>query len=117
MPRSEQPTQTETRSAQLLRRVLHERALDRETLAHELLVTPRALDAFLEGRRVMPLDRQLCLALLVIDRVPSLARQGHALRAQVAAAIAYESHVTATHEDYPSPRFSRGAPEASADRD
>ena len=115
MSHSDQASRPQTRSTQLLQRVLHENALERETLVQELLITPRALDAFLDGRRVMPLDRQLCLALLVIDRVPALARHGHALRAQVAAAIAYQSQVTATHEDYPSSRFSRSAPETLAE--
>jgi hypothetical protein len=62
---------------------------DSRSLATELVVTPHRLDDYLTGNREMPLDRQLCLALLLIERVPALARQGYALRGQVLAAIAY----------------------------
>lgn len=80
------------RAIRLLRQLIDSGELDRETLARELVTEPRRIEAYAGGTREMPLDRQLCLALLVIERVPALARQGHALRGQVIAAIAFASH-------------------------
>lgn len=48
----------------------------------------------------MPLDRQLCLA-LVLMQLPAYARMGFRLRDQVSAAMRYEQHVTATHDGPP----------------
>jgi hypothetical protein len=61
-----------------------------DDLARELVVSPRELGEYLSGERIIPLTRQLCLALLVIERVPALARRGYALNAQARAAIAVE---------------------------
>jgi hypothetical protein len=70
-------------------------------LADELVVPLKAIDAFVDGKLPMPLDRQLCLALFVIEKVPSLARLGYQLRGQVKAAMAFEAHSTATHATTP----------------
>jgi hypothetical protein len=81
----------------LLKKVIECGAISRDRLAAELVMTGRHLEAYLDETVPMPLDRQLCLALLVIERVPSLAREGHRLRGQVAAAAAFHGHVTETH--------------------
>lgn len=76
-------------------------SFDRAAVANELVVPVKALDAFLEGTLPMPLDRQLCLALFVIEKVPALARLGYQLRGQVKAAMAFQAHSTATHATSP----------------
>jgi hypothetical protein len=76
-------------------------SFDRETLAAELVVPVVAIDKFLDGRLPMPLDRQLCLALFVIEKVPALARLGYQLRGQVKAAMSFEGHATTTHGSSP----------------
>jgi len=94
------------RAIRLLRQLIDSGELDRETLARELVIEPTRLDAYAGGTREMPLDRQLCLALLVIERVPTLAREGHALRGQVIAAMAFASHCIIT--DAAPHSFARG---------
>ena len=81
-----------SRAVRLLRQLIDTHAFDPETLASELIVSANQLDAYATGAREMPLDRQLCLALLLIERVPALEREGYALRGQVLAAMAYASH-------------------------
>jgi hypothetical protein len=90
-----------SRAVQLLAKVLDTPWFDRQTVADELVVSVKTLEAFLEGKLAMPLDRQLCLALFVIEKVPPLARLGYQLRGQVKAAMAFEAHATATHATSP----------------
>jgi hypothetical protein len=78
------------RARALLQRVVGRGELRLDDIATELVVTPRELGEYLSGERPMPLTRQLCLAMLVIDRVPALAREGYALLGQARAAIAVE---------------------------
>ena len=80
----------ETRAHALLTKVVATGWFDREEIARALVVTPRTLDAFVAGSVAMPLERQLCLALFVIERIPALARQGHQLKGQVAGAMAFQ---------------------------
>lgn len=89
----------------LLQRILSTGSLDVDALAEALVVSPATLNAYLSGDVPIPLERQLCLALFVIERVPELAREGHRLRAQVAAAIAFHEHATALHREAPTTRF------------
>jgi hypothetical protein len=49
------------------------------------------LASYVTGEREIPLERQMCLALLVVERCPRLARKGYALRGQVRAAMAVQS--------------------------
>lgn len=79
-----------TRARDLLRRVVADNVIPLDDLAHELVVTPRMLGEFLSGAIEMPLNRQLYLALLVIQRAPALARRGYSLRGQVIAAMALD---------------------------
>ena len=80
----------ETRAHRLLATVVAAGEIDLDELARELVVTRNVLDAFVAGRVGIPLERQLCLALFVIQRIPSLARQGHQLKGQVAGALAFQ---------------------------
>jgi hypothetical protein len=81
----------------LLRKVIDCGALEPSEVAHALVVSDVELAAYLAGLTAIPLDRQLRLASLVIKAVPSLARLGHQLRGQAAAAVSFEAHATATH--------------------
>jgi len=77
-----QASQKRSRAAQLLSRLSAAQCFDLQTLAGELVVPVAAVEAYLNGTLPIPLDRQLCLALFVIDRVPPFARQGHQLHGQ-----------------------------------
>lgn len=65
-------------------------------------MTPDALAMFAADQAEMPLDRQLCLALFVIENVPPLARHGHQLRAQIAAAARFHAKEPERHSTPPS---------------
>lgn len=88
------------RAAGMLTKLL-DRGIDAHTLAAELVITPGQLEAYRSGRILMPLDRQLCLALFVLESVPSLAKECRALRAQVVAAASFHAAVTTTHNGPP----------------
>ena len=85
------------RSVRLLERVLSSGAMSADELATALVVPRDAVDAYRSGRVLMSLERQLCLALLVIERVPELARHAHRLRGQVQAEAAFHARATKTH--------------------
>ena len=85
------------RAVRLLERLLSATDMGADDLANALVVTRETLDAYRDGRTPMPLERQLCLALLVIEREPSLARQAHRLRGQVLAEAAFHARATKTH--------------------
>ena len=87
------------RACRLLLRLLDEKALSLEELACDLAVTPSVLESYRANQQYMPLDRQLCLALMVIERFPRMARLGHALRGQAIAAIRFNERLTALHTD------------------
>lgn len=92
------------RAAKLLAKVLA-RGVDASALATDMVMTSRELEEYRSGRKLMPLDRQLCLALVVIESVPELAREGRTLRAQVAAAAAFHAAETTTHTGPPEGTF------------
>lgn len=91
-----------SRSGALLRSVIGSGPFTADDMARELTSSRDQIESYVSGDAVMPLDRQLCLALIVIDKVPRLARRGHTLRAQVAAAMAFREKETATHSEPPS---------------
>jgi hypothetical protein len=90
------------RATQLLLRVVATGWFDLDTIAHALVVPRLILEKYLNGSEPIPLDRQLCLALFLIERVPPLARQGRHLRCQVQAVIAFQSGETQIH-NFPPP--------------
>ncbi len=73
------------RAVRLARQLIRERLATREYLARELAVSPATLDSYLAGARPMPLDRQLCLAGIVITRMPHRKLDAYRLRDQVVA--------------------------------
>ena len=89
------------RAIELLHRVLASARFSRAELGEQLVVTDEQLAAYLEERSPMPLDRQLCLAQIAIERIPVLARAGYRLRGQVSAAVAFREHVTTSHNHPP----------------
>ena len=92
-----------SRALVLLRKLVATRSCELDALAEAIVVTRSALDSYLSGAVTIPLERQLCLALFVVEQVPSLARLGHQLRAQVAAAMAFQAGSTTTHLEPPPP--------------
>jgi hypothetical protein len=96
---------TSSRALELLIKIDMTGLFDRATLARELVMTEDQLERFMDDEMPIPLDRQLCLAQFVIERVPVFARAGHRLKGQVIAAISFNARVTATHADAPPPMF------------
>jgi hypothetical protein len=90
-----------SRSGALLKSVIDSGEFTAGDLARELSVATDEVDAFVSGDVVMPLPRQLCLALLLIQKSPRFARRGHALHSQVSAAIAFRDHKTSVHNEPP----------------
>jgi hypothetical protein len=70
-------------------------------VAEALMVTARMIDAYRTHRQIMPLERQLMLAVYAIERSPSHSRLGYSLRSQVGAAIAFGAGETETHASKP----------------
>jgi hypothetical protein len=85
----------------LLRKLVATGSYELDTLAEALVIKRKMLDSFLSGAVEMPLERQLCLALFVIEHVPALARLGYQLRGQVLAAIAFQERGPTTHLQSP----------------
>jgi hypothetical protein len=88
-------------AVRLLTRVIATGEFTTEALAAELVIPVEMVDRFASNDVPMPLERQLALALFVIERVPSLARSGHQLKGQVAAALAFATKVTEVHSGAP----------------
>ena len=92
-----------SRAVRLLERVLASGALSAAQIADAIVVSEDELERYRVGDVRMPLARQLCLALVVIERVPALARHARALRGQVEAEAAFLSGETKTHSIAPVP--------------
>jgi len=93
------------RALALLRKVVATGSYELDTLADALVIKRKKLDAFLSGAVEMPLERQLCLALFVIEHVPTLARLGYQLRGQVIAAIAFQERGAMVNIQSPPARY------------
>ena len=78
--------------------LLRDNAFTEELLALELIVQPRTIAAYRAGTELMPLDRQLCLALLMMTLPAKYARHGFLLRDQVRAAIQFEDRFVLKQE-------------------
>lgn len=90
-----------SRSGTLLQSAIDSGEFTADDMARELATSLAEIDAYLRGESIMPLSRQLCLALLLIKKSPKLVRQGHALRAQAAAAMSFQSQETSVHSEPP----------------
>jgi hypothetical protein len=90
-----------SRARTLLRELLESEAVSRKEVIRELMTQSPVLDAFVEGSRAIPLEKQALLAALLIERVPRFRRAGHQLRGQIVAAIRYAAGETEVHIDGP----------------
>ena len=86
-----------TRASTLICRVLDTGAMDQETLARALIVSTARLERYRDLREAIPPERQMLLALVVLESVPSLARFGRQLRTQVRATAAYHADGVQVH--------------------
>jgi hypothetical protein len=90
-----------SRAATLLKGLTESGAFTSQDMARELTCSVDDVTAYISGTIPMPLSKQQRLALLVIAQSPRFLRSGHALKAQVAAAQAYESQATSVHNEPP----------------
>ena len=90
-----------SRAGTLLKRLVESRAFTIDDMARELTSSPKEVEAYIDGTLAIPLSKQLRLALFIIEQSPRFARSGHALKAQVAAAMAFEAHHTSVHNEPP----------------
>ena len=88
------------RARELLERVLSSTGVTTEMVAEALLVSTAVIDAY-RGGRPMPLEVQLLLAALTIERVPQHERFARQLRSQIKAAISYAAGETVVHTEAP----------------
>lgn len=84
-----------SRAVKLMKTLLRDHAFTEDQLAVELVVRPRTIAHYREGTEAMPLDRQMCLALLLLTLSDKYARSGIQLRDQVRAAMRFEQRDTA----------------------
>jgi hypothetical protein len=95
------PLAKRPRAARLIEQLLGTGAISSSELADAIVCDGATLEAYRLGRRKMPLERQLCLALVAIERVPAARRAGFALRSQVEAELAVAATLTETHDQPP----------------
>jgi hypothetical protein len=69
--------------------LLRDGAFTEEELAAAIVISTKTLERYRAGKLSVPLDRQLCLALVLIQ-LPAYARLGFQLRGQVEAAMRFE---------------------------
>ena len=87
----------------LLKRVIAGGWLDAHRLAAELVTDEPTIQRYLSGELDMTIDRQICLARLLVEHVPALEREGHNFLSQLRTQIAYERSETVTHDGPPMP--------------
>lgn len=79
------------RAGLLVDQLLARGTIDVEELARELVVSKSAVTGYRLGALTMPLERQLCLVLLVERQFPELRSEAANLRAQVEATVAFRT--------------------------
>ena len=93
-----------SRAADLLAKLREAADFSPELLAAELRASGDEITAFIDGKESLSLDQQARIATIAIERVPSLARAGHRLAAQVDAARRYHLGETERHNHDGRPR-------------
>jgi len=96
-PTENRGTVARGRAVDLLDRVLSSNAVTIEMLAKTLMVRPKSILEYRAGRLAMPIEVQLLLVALTIERVPACRRLAHQLRSQIKATLSYTSGETVTH--------------------
>ena len=87
----------DSRAVLLLRQLITGHSIAHDTIAGALGLSRAEVDAHVSGREPMSLEAQSRLATFVIDKVPTLRRAGHRLRAQTSAASDFHAGRTETH--------------------
>ena len=93
-----------SRAADLLAKLREAADFSPELLGAELGASSDEITAFIDGKESLSLDQQARIATIAIERVPSLARAGHRLAAQVDAARRYHLGETERHNHDGRPR-------------
>ena len=78
-----------SRAVMLMNVLLRNKAFTEDQLEVELVVPPGTIARYRAGEEPMPLDRQMCLALLMMSVSARYARPGIQLRDQVRAALRF----------------------------
>ena len=91
------PSRRRTRIVQLLTRLLASNWFTVNELADALVVDPRTIGRYVAGEIDIPVERQVCFARFLIERVPAFARHGHNLLGQLAASIEFAHSTTQLH--------------------
>ena len=89
------------RAVELLERVIDSRAVTVDEIAETLMVRTSSIADYRSGKLGIPLEVQLLLVALVIERVPAHRRLAYQLRSQLKATIEYASGETVTHRTGP----------------
>ncbi len=100
-PVTDIPLNKRPRASRLVEQLLRSGMITAAELAAAIVADEAVLESYRLGRVRMPLERQLCLALVAIEGVPAARRAGFALRAQVEAELAVASTLTETHDAPP----------------
>lgn len=90
-----------TRSGTLLVRIIGSGTFTTQQVAAELEVSDSQVESYASGQSAMPLNEQKCLAEFVINNSPRFASLGHALNAQVEAAVMFNAGATSVHDRPP----------------
>jgi hypothetical protein len=93
------PRDARSRAARLLDRALESGEIRQDELCRGLAVGAATLDAYRTGLATMPLERQLALADLLLDRAPSLRRDAASLRGQALAAMQFHAGDVERHRE------------------
>lgn len=93
-----------SRAARLLDRLLATGVMSEAELSGALVVPVETLLAYRGGELRMPVERQICLARVALERVPSEARAARALLGQAQAEASYLQGATETHMSAPATR-------------
>lgn len=92
-----------SRAVNLLQKAIAEGKFDVPSIAEALVTDERTIGLYLAGSAPMPLDRQVCFARFLVERVPSLARHGHNLLGQLRAQMSYGGSDNVVHATPPMP--------------
>lgn len=95
------PLPRRSRAARLIEQLVGSGHISAADLAAAIVVSDRTLAECRSGHARVPLERQLCLALLACELSPLTRRAGFALRAQVEAQMAVGTTRTETHNEPP----------------
>lgn len=86
-----------TRSRTLLVDAIGGAEITRGEVCNALKINDAEVHRVIEGLNVLSQERQLLLAVLLIERVPRLASKAYAMRSQALAAMAVADRTTTTH--------------------